>query len=138
MGRGGLTHVLLDTHVWAWSLTSDKRLSSRALEVIETADTVSISAISLYEIGQKVRLGKWPEMVPYHFELADLAMLQGSRVLALSAKASLAASILDWQHRDPFDRIIGATALVEGLTLISADVVFDELSQFDNWPGRVW
>lgn len=133
-----MNHVLLDTHVWAWSLLAHERLSARAIEAIEAAETISISAISFYEIGQNIRLGKWPEMAPYHFELIDLATLQGARVLDVSAKASLAASILEWAHRDPFDRIIGATALVENLTLISADTAFDELHEFDRWPERFW
>ncbi|MBN9334839.1 type II toxin-antitoxin system VapC family toxin [Devosia sp.] len=130
--------VLLDTHVWAWSLLADDRLSAGAIEAINSAETVLISAISFYEIGQKIRLGKWPEMAPYHFELVDLAALQGITVLDVSAAASLAASILDWTHRDPFDRIIGATALVEDVALVSADVAFDDLKQLNKWPGRIW
>ena len=138
MGRRGLSHVLLDTHAWAWSLTGDARLSPNAVQAIEDAETVAISAISLYEIGQKVRLGKWREMEPHMLKLADFAVQQGGHLLPVSPKASLAAAALDWAHRDPFDRFIAATALVDGLTLVSADAVFDQLKAFDNWPGRVW
>ena len=133
-----MSHVLLDTHVWAWSLTNPQRLSTKALAAIEAAETVSISAISLYEIGQKVRLGKWPEMALHLPALIEIADRQGGRILPVSAAASLAASMFDWLHRDPFDRIIGAAALMDGLTLISADDVFDELSGMPGWLGRLW
>jgi len=131
-------HVLLDTHAWAWSMTADARLSSAAIAAMEQAETVSISAISLFEIGQKVRLGKWPEMEPFLDRLIALANEQGGRLAEVSPEASLLAATLEWPHRDPFDRIIGATAITRGLTLISADTVFDTLAGQPNWPGRVW
>ncbi|KFL30192.1 twitching motility protein PilT [Devosia riboflavina] len=133
-----MSRLLLDTHAWAWSLLAHERLSARAIEAIDTAQAVSISAISFYEIGQKIRLGKWPEMAPYQLELVGLAARQGIKVLDVSAAASLGASILDWNHRDPFDRIIGATALMEDIKLVSADVAFDELNTLELWPGRLW
>ena len=96
-----MSAVLLDTHAWAWTLSGDARLSTRATEAIEAAETVSVSAISLYEIGQKVRLGKWPEMVAHHLKLIDIADEQGVRLLPVSALASLAAADFGWPHRDP-------------------------------------
>lgn len=119
-------------------MTADTRLSPAATAAIEQAETVSISAISLFEIGQKVRFGRWPEMEPFLNRLAGLADEQGGRLLDLSSEASLLAATLEWAHRDPFDRIIGATAITKGLTLISADTVFDTLSGDPKWPGRIW
>jgi len=58
--------------------------------------------------------------------------------MPLSPDASLVAAVLSWEHRDPFDRLIGATAFMEGLNLISADIVFDELAENENWLGRIW
>ena len=60
-----MTAVLLDTHTWAWSLAGDDRLSKPALAAIEAVDTVLVSPITFFEIAQKVRLGKWPEMEPF-------------------------------------------------------------------------
>lgn len=133
-----MKHILLDTHAWAWSLTADTRLSAVAVEAMEQAETVSISAISLFEIGQKVRLGKWPEMEPFLSRLIGLADQQGGRFLETSAEASLLAATLDWAHRDPFDRFIAATAITRRLTLISADTAFDALTSEPSWPGRLW
>ena len=133
-----MKHILLDTHAWAWSLTADTRLSPVAVVAMEQAETVSISAISLFEIGQKVRLGKWSEMEPFLSRLIGLADEQGGRLLEMSAEASLLAATLDWAHRDPFDRFIAATAITRGLTLISADNAFDALTSEPSWPGRLW
>lgn len=132
-----MSHVLLDTHAWAWSITSKDRLTQRAAEAIETAETVAISAISLYEIGQKVRLGKWPEMSLHIARLIKMVDEQGGQLLPISPLAILTAAIMPWDHRDPFDRIIAATALSEGRVLISADGVFDNLHGAE-WPGRIW
>ncbi len=133
-----MRHVLLDTHAWAWSLTGDARLSARATAAMLQAETVFISTISLFEIGQKARLGKWPEMQPFLDRLPALALAQGGHFADLSAEASLLAATLDWPHRDPFDRLIGATAITRGLALISADTAFDALSGAPEWLGRVW
>jgi PIN domain nuclease of toxin-antitoxin system len=119
-------------------MTADARLSAAAVAAMEQAETVSISVISLFEIGQKVRLGKWPEMAPFLDQLIGLVDQQGGRLVELSPEASLLAATLDWSHRDPFDRIIAATAITRGLALVSTDSVFDGLTGLAKWPGRVW
>ena len=53
-----MTAVLLDTHAWTWSLSSDGRLSPAAMAEIAGAELVLVSPISFFEISQKVRLGK--------------------------------------------------------------------------------
>ncbi len=126
--------VLLDTHAWAWAIDDAPRLSARAVRAIEAADRVHVAAVTFYEIGQKVRLGKWPEMAAYVHRLQDFAAEQDIMVLPLNAEIAQLAGMLDWPHRDPFDRILAATALHHGMELISADTVFDAV------PGlrRVW
>lgn len=57
-----MTAVLLDTHAWVWSLSGDDNLTPRARALITGATSVHVSPITFFEIGQKVRLGKWPEM----------------------------------------------------------------------------
>jgi PIN domain nuclease of toxin-antitoxin system len=126
--------ILLDTHAWVWAVDDAPRLSARAVQEIEMADAVHLSAISLYEICQKVRLGKWPEMAGHVDNLQGLLTQQSIVLSAIDTDIAVCAGLLDWQHRDPFDRIIAATAQVSGMTLISADTAFDKV------PGlrRVW
>ncbi|WP_430514535.1 type II toxin-antitoxin system VapC family toxin [Pannonibacter phragmitetus] len=133
-----MKHLLLDTHAWAWSLTADPRLPQTVVAALEAAETVSISAISLFEIGQKVRLGKWPEMAPFLHQLLALAEEQGARLLDVCAGTCLLAATLEWSHRDPFDRFIGAAAITRGMVLVSADTAFDGLAAEPGWLGRVW
>jgi PIN domain nuclease of toxin-antitoxin system len=120
-----LKGVLLDTHAWAWSLDADSRLSVTARRSIAGATAVYVSPISFYEIGQKVRLGKWPEMQPFIDRLPLLLEEQGGRIAGLTPAIALAGAAMDWSHRDPFDRILAATAEHYGLPLVSADAVFD-------------
>ena len=70
MGRRVVTVVLLDTHAWVWSLMAAHRLTEAAKTAISTAQAVHVSPISLFEVAQKVRVGKWPEMQPHLSALA--------------------------------------------------------------------
>ena len=58
MGGRFLTALILDTHVWAWALTDEPRISARARREIAEAEAVLVSAISFFEIALKVRLGE--------------------------------------------------------------------------------
>ena len=127
-----MTSVLLDTHAWAWSLAGDDRLSPRALAAIKEADTVFVSPITFFEIAQKVRLGKWPEMVTFIDQLPSLLQSQGGVVAAFGPQTCLDAGMMDWAHCDPFDRLLAATARQSNHLLISADAAFDGI------VARVW
>lgn len=120
--------VLLDTHAWTWMLTNDPRLSANAVSAAEKADAVRLSPISFFEISQKVRLGKWPEMAAHLEDLPELAAGQGILTAPLDPGVALLAGTMSWPHRDPFDRIIAATAILSGAVLLSADSMFDTLS----------
>nr|WP_237352964.1 MULTISPECIES: type II toxin-antitoxin system VapC family toxin [unclassified Rhizobium] len=119
-------------------MTGDKRLSAKAIALIEKAETILVSPISLFEIGQKVRVGKWPEMQPFVGRLPDLLQEQGAIAAALTPDVCLAAAMMDWAHRDPFDRFLAATAMENGIPIISADTIFDELAGNQLWIARFW
>jgi PIN domain nuclease of toxin-antitoxin system len=131
-----VTAVLLDTHAWAWSLTADPRLSPTATDAIQQAEAVFVSPISFFEIGQKVRVGKWPEMAEHVAALPSILQRQGGLVAALSPEICVRAATMDWAHRDPFDRLIAATAMETSWPLISADTAFDGLDRAEM--KRVW
>ncbi len=119
-----MTRLLLDTHVWAWAAIDDQMLSRDAARAIEDAAEILLSPVSLYEIGQKVRLGKWDEMIPVVERMWDILSAQGTVVAPLTAEIALDAGQDPWPHRDPFDRVIAATARLQGLVLVTADRAF--------------
>lgn len=119
-----MTAVLLDTHAWVWSFADDALLSPAARAAIVSADAVLVSPISFFEIGQKVRLGKWPEMEPHAGDLPAILRDQGGLSAPLTPEICLDASLMDWAHRDPFDRILAATAERTGAVLVTRDTAF--------------
>ena len=96
------------------------------------ARTVLVSAISFFEIAQKARLGKWPQMAPYLDRLPALLASQRGVETSLEAGDCLMAGTMDWPHRDPFDRLLAASALRRRIPIVSADAVFDGVL------ARIW
>lgn len=133
-----MTSYLLDTHIWVWDLKLDERLSQRLIALMDSSTSTHVSVVSVYEIAQKVRLGKWPQMSDSANRLAELIGDQGYVGLDVTARIAQRAGLLEWGHRDPFDRLIAATAVELQLPLMSADYAFDELLKLQDWPGRVW
>ncbi len=103
-----------------------------ARRAIAGAETTSVSPISIFEIAQKVRIGKWPEMVPHLDDLIPSIERQKAEIARLDPAISLHAGTMSWRHRDPFDRLLAATALHYGLPIVSADPVFDGI------VSRIW
>jgi len=96
------------------------------------ARTILVSAISFIEIAQKVRHGKWPQMAPYVDRLPDLLASQRGVSASLEAADCLMAGTMEWPHRDPFDRLLAASALRRRVPIVSADAVFDAVL------ARIW
>jgi PIN domain nuclease of toxin-antitoxin system len=132
VGGTRLTTLLLDTLLWAWSLSNDRRISDRARRQMVEAQTILVSAISFLEIAQKVRLGKWPEMATYVDRLPALLVSQQGVATSLEVEDCLMAGTMEWPHRDAFDRFLAASALRRRLPIVSADPVFDAV------PTRKW
>jgi len=118
--------LLLDTHALLWFLANDPRLSATAKTAIEEpANERWLSPISLLEIALKNRLGKLPLPEPFGTMFpADLAA-EDIHLLPLEPRHIEPLTTLPLHHKDPFDRLIAATALVEGLRLVSVDPAFD-------------
>jgi PIN domain nuclease of toxin-antitoxin system len=129
--------MLLDTHTLVWAMAAPGELSQAARGALEAAPERAVSAASLYEITWKARIGKWPEVAPLlAFDLDARLGADGFEVLPASGAVMQRAGSLDWMHRDPFDRIIVATALLRGLAVVSKDATLDG----NGAPGwrRVW
>jgi PIN domain nuclease of toxin-antitoxin system len=115
------TRVLLDTGIWAHSLASPAEIPAQLKRAIVEAQAVYVSPISLYEIAQKCRIGKWDDMLPHVESLPSVAREQGVLWATLTPEVLLEAARMSWSHRDPFDRILVATARLNGLTLVTTD-----------------
>jgi PIN domain nuclease of toxin-antitoxin system len=129
--------MLLDTHTLVWAMSAPAELSQAARRALEAAAERCVSAASLYEIAWKAGTGKWPEVAPLlAFDLEARLRADGFDVLAASGAVMQRAGAFDWRHRDPFDRIIVATALVRDLAVVSRDETLDG----NGAPGwrRVW
>jgi PIN domain nuclease of toxin-antitoxin system len=74
-----------------------------------------------------VRLGKWPEMARYVERLPELLASQRAIATSLEPDDCLMAGTMDWPHRDPFDRLLAASALRRRIPIVSADAAFDAL-----------
>lgn len=128
--------LLLDTHALYWYIEGDPKLSSTAQDLIQdTANEVLFSPASYWEIAIKVSIGKWTLNRPYE-DFIDLALKQyGFQVLPIlpSHTAKLIGLTFPPNHKDPFDRLMAAQAIVEGIALVSFD------PKLDAYPiERLW
>ncbi len=137
--------VLVDTTGLLFALLSPERLSPRARRVLEDRSSALVwSAASTWEVVVKTRLGKLDLGGDVATVLGEQLLRMGMRILPVEQAHSLRVASLpdvDWidtcgasrRHADPFDRLIVAQALVEGLPILSSD------DQFDRYPvERVW
>ena len=114
--------VLIDTHCWLWLCVTPERFSRRTLDRLASRETERLlSAASVWEMVIKYDLGKLPlpvhprDFVPTRLETTRTAILE------IGAAHVLRTSDLPAHHRDPFDRMIVAQAMVEGVHLLTAD-----------------
>lgn len=121
MGVIGL--ILLDTHVLAWTAEDPDRLSRAAASEIRRARRgggLGISAITLWELSWQIARGRIRSYGTVDATLRQ--MIEGVAVLPVTPEiAALATQFPDDYPQDPADRLIGATARVEGLTLVTKD-----------------
>jgi len=127
-------NLLLDTHAVLWFLANDRKLSSAArVTILDPDNTRWVSPISLLEIALKNRLGKLPLPEPFGMMFPASLDAADMHLIPLEPDHIEPLTVLPLHHKDPFDRVIAATALVEGLTLVSADSVFDTYGLTRLW-----
>ena len=114
--------LLLDTHAWLWFVLGDPQLSEAAKEHICDATNVTfVSPASYWELSIKISLGKYALNAPYTAFMRDAIAGNGFRFLHISPRHTERVSVLPFHHRDPFDRLLIAQALVEDMKMISND-----------------
>ncbi len=110
-------NLLLDTHAVVWFLEGSDKLRSQARTAIESAERVYVSSATIWEMALKVARGRLEAPSDFPDRLLDLGMLQ----LALEWEHARVAGGLPLHHRDPFDRMLVAQAIVERLTIVTRD-----------------
>jgi PIN domain nuclease of toxin-antitoxin system len=117
---------LLDTHALIWWLAGGEALSAKARAAIGDEDNgVFVSAASAWELTTKHRLGKLPGVSAIVGELGAVVVRQGFAELPISLRHGEVAGSLPGPHRDPFDRMLIAQAMLETMTLVSNEESFD-------------
>jgi PIN domain nuclease of toxin-antitoxin system len=112
--------ILLDTHLFLWSIKNDRRLPKEARSKILNAMEVYVSSASIWEICIKIKLGKL-DIQGTLSDVVEAIAQSGFCELPITAMHAAAVSTLADIHRDPFDRILIAQAISEPLTLLTAD-----------------
>lgn len=125
-------NYLLDTHVLLWTIAGSENLSKRARAIIEDeGNEIIVSAVSLWEIAVKVRIGKLDLGTVKPEDLLDLIRRLDFTTIELTADEAVSYYGLDEStHNDPFDRMLIWQAINRGLTIISKDRDFDKFKPF--------
>jgi PIN domain nuclease of toxin-antitoxin system len=126
--------ALLDTHAFLWWLDGDPSLSQRAFDYIASDHgAVLVSAASAWEIATKHRLGKLPRAGDVAVDVAGCIRAQGFGPLSVTVAHGQRAGALPGFHRDPFDRMLIAQAILEDCALISNEGIFDRYGVARLW-----
>ncbi len=129
--------LLLDTHIWLWSIGEPKRLTARvARELANPENQLWLSAVSVWELQllvRKKRIVLDEETEPWVRKTLDLLQLNEA---PLTIDMALEVPSLHLSHDDPADHFLVATAKVLGLTLVTADELLIESAAVQVLPNR--
>lgn len=118
--------LLLDTHIFVWAATGDRRLPPEAADmIVDPGNTRTLSAASAWEISIKSASGKWHQAVAILEDLDEALSDLHTSTLPIDIPAAIAAGRLGWDHRDPFDRMLAAQTELGGYSLLTVDRAFE-------------
>lgn len=117
--------LLLDTHTFLWFIDDSPQLSQKGKTLLEADHALLLSIASLWEIAIKLRLGKLTVEMPTEVLMTQQLTRNDIDVLPITVAHLLVVSTLPLHHRDPFDRLLIAQAIVEQIPIVSADPAFD-------------
>jgi PIN domain nuclease of toxin-antitoxin system len=118
--------LLLDTHALVWFVAGSARLPEAVLREIQSLrNVVFVSPISAYEIALKFNRGLWPETAKIARDFDAVCDRAGFIPLPIKAAHATAAGAFALEHRDPFDRILAAQAMIEDMSIVSIDAKLD-------------
>ena len=129
--------MLLDTHIWLWSLLDPDRLGDATRHALGSNDNeLRLSPISVWEallLSERGRVALNPDPHRWLREAMSIAPVAEA---PLTIDVALASRSVDVEHQDPADRLIVATAAVHGLTLVTADTRLLRCPDIEVMPNR--
>ncbi len=117
--------LLLDTHTFLWFLDDSPQLSHQGKDLLEADNALWLSVASLWEIAIKLQLGKLTVAVPIEGLMTQQLTRDDIELLPITIAPLIVVSTLPLHHRDPFDRLLIAQAIVEQMPIVSADPALD-------------
>ena len=121
--------LLLDTHVFIWWADNPEKLSPAALAALEDeANELLLSVASVWEMQIKIQMGKLKLSLPLKELVKNQQETNNLTVSPVALPHVLALDALPFHHKDPFDRMLIAQSIEEGLTLVTADSQFSAYS----------
>ena len=116
---------LIDTQIFLWFVAGSSDLKENIKILLEDENNeIYLSIASLWEISIKTALGKLAIAGDYETVIDDVVE-NGMEILNINFAHTVEQNKLDFHHKDPFDRLIAAQAIVERVNLISSDEIFD-------------
>jgi len=126
--------LLLDSHVVIWAVDDPPRRSPQAVaELQNAANELLVSAATIWEIAIKVGLGKLALSMQCPDWMSKVVSDLGLSVLPITVEYAGTQAALPFHHRDPFDRLLVAQAIVEQITFVSHDPIFDQYGVKRLW-----
>jgi len=123
--------LLLDTHLLLWTVARPGLLSTAARSLIgDPLNQPSFSVVSVWEVAIKFSSGRLEFNLP-PLDLRETLLESGYHELTVLGAHAIAVAALPHIHKDPFDRLLIAQAMVEGITLLTAD------STIARYPGPI-
>jgi PIN domain nuclease of toxin-antitoxin system len=126
--------LLLDTHALIWFAQNSAELSEAArAAVADSAEDVYCSVASIWEMAIKLSLGKLKMSFALEGPFERLLEDNGFLLIPVEYRHAARVAVLPWHHRDPFDRLLVAQAMVEGMILLSHDTQLDAYGVKRTW-----
>jgi PIN domain nuclease of toxin-antitoxin system len=126
--------ILLDTCAFLWLVTDDSKLSGLAKDIfLDPNNELLLSAVTGFEITVKYSLGKLQLTEPPKAFISNRMKANALTELPITLNHTLALQDLPWHHKDPFDRLLVAQAMVTQIPLLSSD---EQLSAYGI--ERLW
>lgn len=126
--------LLLDTHVLIWSTAQPQKLSQKVTNLLaDTNNDWVVSIASIWEMQIKIQLGKLNLNLPLAELIENLIQINEIQILPIELNHIYALKDLPQHHRDPFDRILIAQAIIENIPLLSIDKIFNAYPVTKLW-----